>query len=422
MSSTPVPPLLAITPSYGGTLAAVRSLGAVGIPITVAGSDLLDAARWSRYATRWLRCPPLSKLDLFVEWLMAFGAREPGHVLYPSDDEMAWVIATHANELRKHFRLFEPSATAIECLLDKKALHQLCCATGVDTVPSWFPEDADEVGQLAAELPYPVLIKPRSQAFLVSKTKGMIVGGPAQLMDQHRAFLKRARFLPGAQRFGKSVPPMLQQYFDEAPNGIYTLSGFVAGDRFLARAALKILQRPRRAGIGVCFEEAPLEPEPLEAVARLCRAIGYRGVFEVEFIRDGNRRMLIDFNPRFYGQMAFDIARGMSLALFAWHAACGNDAGLRDAMTRPDGNHVKAYCDRFYFRFLLTLQRLMRSLPGEEYGRWRRWYSTHREQCVDGFLQGEDLKPGVVHAVSALTAALTHPRSFLREYVLDSYR
>ena len=50
------------------------------------------------------------------------------------------------------------------------------------------------------------------------------------------------------------------------------------------------------------------------AVARLCRGLGYFGAFEVEFLREGERRMVIDFNPRFYGQMAFDVKRGLPAA------------------------------------------------------------------------------------------------------------
>lgn len=421
-SPSRLPPFLAITPSYGGTLAAVRSLGSMGIPITVAGSDVFDAARWSRHAMRWLKCPPFSELDRFVEWLLSFGQREPGHVLYPSDDEMAWVIATRADDLRKHFRIFEPPAAVIEQLLDKKTLHELCCAMEVETVPTWFPDNAEQVRELASSLQYPVLIKPRSQVLLSSKTKGKVVGDPAQLAERHQAYLDSTRYLPWAERYDKLWAPLLQRYFAEAPNGIYTLSGFADGDRFVARAALKVLQRPRRAGIGVCFEEAPLEPKPLEAVKRLCRATGYRGVFEVEFIRDGERRLLIDFNPRFYGQMAFDIARGMPLALFAWQAACGEREALHGAMAAAEepANHVSAYCDRFYFHFLLPLRRLTGRLSRQEYAEWKRWYARHRNHCVDGFAQGGDFKPGLVHAASGLGLALLHPRSFLREYVLDS--
>jgi D-aspartate ligase len=420
-SPSRLPPFLAMAPSYGGALAAVRSLGALGIPVTVAGSDVLEAARWSRYATRWVKCPVFGKLDLLVEWLVAFGQRQPGHVIYPSDDETAWAIATHAAELRKHFRLFEPPATAVEQLLDKKALYQLCSAIDVETAPTWFPENSDQIRQLADVLPYPVLIKPRSQVLLASRTKGRVVGDRAQLVAQQETFLMERRFLPDAELNGGLLLPMLQRYFLEAPNGVYTLSGFVEGERYMARAALKVLQRPRRAGIGVCFEEVPLEQKPLEAVIRICRAIGYRGVFEVEFIRDGDRRLLIDFNPRFYGQMAFDIARGMPLALLAWQAACGDRAALEEELAAAVGrvSQGKAYCDRFYFRFLLLLQRLTGSLSSDEYAGWLRWYAAHREELVDGFMQRGDLKPGLVHAASALGSALLHPRSFLREYVLQ---
>ncbi len=386
-------------PSYGGTLAAVRSLGALGIPVTVASSDFLDAARWSRYATRWVKCPPIAKLELFVEWLIAFGKREPGHVLYPSDDETAWIISNHADELGKNFRSFEPPPGALEQLLDKKSLHALCVSLGVETVPTWFPETAAEVSQLADSLPYPVLIKPRSQLFVGSNTKGKVVSDRSLLAGEHEAFLSRRRALLGAERDnGALPPPMLQRYFPEAPNGIYTLSGFIDGGRFLARAALKVLQRPRRAGIGICFS-----------------------VFEVEFIRDGDRRLLIDFNPRFYGQMAFDIARGMPLALLAWQAACGERAALQQELDAANGrtSDVKAYCDRLFFHLVLLPKRLTGRMSSEEYAGWRRWYANYRTRCVDGFAQRGDMKPGAAYALSTLKSVLLHPRSLLREYVLE---
>ncbi len=417
-----LPPFLATMPSYGGTLAAVRSLGALGIPVTVAGSDFLDAARWSRYATRWVKCPPIAKLELFVEWLIAFGKREPGHVLYPSDDETAWIISNHADELGKNFRFFEPPPGALEQLLDKKSLYLLCVSLGVETVHTWFPETAAEVSQLADSLPYPVLIKPRSQLFVGSNTKGKVVSDRSLLPGEHEAFLSRRRALLGAERDnGALPPPMLQRYFPEAPNGIYTLSGFVDGERFLARAALKVLQRPRRAGIGICFSEAPVEPKPLGAVLRICRKVGYRGVFEVEFIRDGDRRLLIDFNPRFYGQMAFDIARGMPLALLAWQAACGERAALQQELDAANGrtSDVKAYCDRLFFHLVLLPKRLTGRMSSEEYAGWRRWYANHRTRCVDGFAQRGDMKPGVAYALCTLKSVLLSPRSLLREYVLE---
>ena len=47
------------------------------------------------------------------------------------------------------------------------------------------------------------------------------------------------------------------------------------------------MQRPRRIGVGVCFEAAEVLPRALEAVTRVARGTGYFGVFETEFILDG---------------------------------------------------------------------------------------------------------------------------------------
>src|SRR5262249_20169106 len=52
------PPCLLTMPTYGGTLAAARALGAAGVAVTVAGEGLLAPARWSRSSRRFERCPP----------------------------------------------------------------------------------------------------------------------------------------------------------------------------------------------------------------------------------------------------------------------------------------------------------------------------------------------------------------------------
>ena len=52
-----------------------------------------------------------------------------------------------------------------------------------------------------------------------------------------------------------------------------------------ARGAKKVLQRMPPVGIGVCFEAVPLDDILVEAIRRLCREVGYFGVFEIEFLR-----------------------------------------------------------------------------------------------------------------------------------------
>ena len=113
------------------------------------------------------------------------------------------------------------------------------------------------------------------------------------------------------------------------------MAGFVDdGGECVALASMKILQRPRKVGIGLCFEARAIEEPLVEKIAALCRRVGYTGVFEAEFVVAGDRRLLIDFNPRFYSQMGFEVARGLPAA--AARVARGERRGRRrsDAQSR----------------------------------------------------------------------------------------
>jgi hypothetical protein len=50
------------------------------------------------------------------------------------------------------------------------------------------------------------------------------------------------------------------------------------------RAATKVLQRPRKLGVGVCFEGVPVHQELASRLLDLFKRVRYHGVFEAEFI------------------------------------------------------------------------------------------------------------------------------------------
>jgi hypothetical protein len=108
---------------------------------------------------------------------------------------------------------------------------------------------------------------------------------------------------------------------------IYILDGFVDADGTIlaAAAAVKCMQLPRRSGPGVCFESAALDPDLLAGLQRLCRQSGFRGVFDAEFLIDGEDRLLIDFNARFNNHMAFEVERNLPLPLMSYLAAIGDE-------------------------------------------------------------------------------------------------
>lgn len=415
-------PFLLTMPAYGGTLAAARCLGRHGIPVTMAGHGALVPARWSRHVARWVRCPPVGETDRFLDWLFAFGEREPGHVLYPTSDDLAWLIADRASDLRRSYRLYAPSVATVLRLLDKRALHESCARVGVDTVPTAFPAGAEPALAAARELGFPVLLKPRTQVLSATRAKGKFVEQPGELADAYAGFLAYNRYGPGLPKLLPGADlPMLQVFRPQANDGIYSIAGFVGPgpDQVAARASRKILQRPRRLGVGVCYEEAPVDAGALDGLVRLCRAVGYVGVFEAEYVPEGGRLELIDFNPRFYGQMGFEVARDLPLGYLSWLGACGEEQALARTLSearRWSEGRGYVYCDRLVLGLTLLAQRLSGRMTATEATRWRQWQKDHRRHrlLIEAMDWPGDRLPFLVSAAFQIQFALRHPRAFMR--------
>jgi D-aspartate ligase len=422
-SSTP--PVLLTVGRFYGTLAAVRCLGRAGVPVTLADGHALAPARWSRFVTRRVRCPEPEDTEAFLAWLLEFGAASPGHVLLASSDDVAWLMAENREALARFYHLPPAPFAAVDGVLDKHALHRHCREAGVDAPETRFPRSIDEAQAAGAELGFPLILKPRTQVLLDSRSKGALVEHPSELGARLRRF--RADNHHG-ERIRKRSPdvewPMLQRYYSGARESIYGFSGYAdgAGEIVCVRAARKVFQRPRKLGIGLCFEDAAVDERRLEGLRALCRRVGYRGVFEVEYVEDGPRSLLIDFNPRFYGQMAFDVDRGVPLPLLAYADALGDRAAFAALVAQaraPRPSRPSACCHRFLFELMLRGQSLSGRLPHGEAQRWQRWWTEHRAAATDAVADAGDPLPWGVDVMSHLFLIARHPRSSFRTLFLE---
>jgi predicted ATP-grasp superfamily ATP-dependent carboligase len=422
-------PALLTDASYYGTLAAARCLGRAGIPVTVADADPLAPARWSRYVTRRERCPAIGvDPEGFVAWLVAFGAATPGHVLYPTSDAAAWVLSEHRERLARHFHMFQPPLAVLRRLLDKRELFAACAEVGIDAPVTHFPRDEAEAVALAERVGFPLLLKPTMQVLSRSQTKGMTAGGPDALVERYRAFCAGNAYHPtlSAQVAGVEQP-IMQAYHPAAARGMYSIAGFADGARgaheVTALAATKVLQRPRKLGIGLCFEEAPVRPALRDALAALCQRVGYAGVFEAEFIEEDGRFLLVDFNPRFYSQMAFEVDRGLPLPLIAYEAALGRHdalAAARHALAdAPAVRRPRVYTHRLLLGLMTSAQQLSGRMGADEAAGWRRWYRAHRGRVSDAVRDRRDRGPAVADTARTALHYGRHPRAFVRSIVLD---
>jgi len=416
-------PALLADATWYGTLAAARDLGSRGVPVTLASDARLAPARWSRFVSSIVRCPPTKDSAGFVAWLEAFGEEHPGHVLYPTSDDTAWLIATHREELAKTYRLYSPSPETFAKLLDKGQLLVEARAAGLLTPDTWLPESDAEVERLSREIEFPVFVKPRTQVMALGGRKGGRVYERGALVKACRDYAlgeeQLRRLGPHMQRAGR---PLVQALFP-ARESIYTVDGFV--DRQGAMVTLgcnKVLQRPRRVGPGIIFDHAPVPPELAEGLRRLWLNTGFHGVFDVEFVVDGDRTMLIDLNPRFYNHMALEIERGMPLPWLAYLGALGDEAALAGALRAAQAEcreDARVYVHRVPTYLMLAVQRAVGNMSRDEVRTWRRWIAERGDRISDPVSIPGDRLPALCDVIFHALAFARHPRAFLRHLAQD---
>ncbi|MGC2774791.1 MAG: ATP-grasp domain-containing protein [Bradyrhizobium sp.] len=407
------------TAAAGGTIAAVRSLGARGIDVDVVSSERLGAAAWSRYAKRTFSAPPESDSQRFLERLLVIGKSNPGRILLPTSDETAWIYAENARLLQRHFRLYHPPISSLRRILDKKLFSDAAISAGLSVLPSWDPTSLEELATLSPTLPFPILIKPRTHVHRVRNDKGVVVNSPHELIIQYRGFVDREQervtdtpLLPDARR------PLLQKFVRVSSEGVLSITGFIdrSGELFVTRAAKKVFQRSQPVGVGVCFEAEPSPKDLPELVRHLCRELGYFGLFEAEFVRFNGDWAIIDFNPRMFSQVGMDVRRGMPLPLLACLDATGDFASLArevaQAQARDDEQAV--FRDRFTLRAILLAQILTARISNQELSKWLGWMKRHAGHAVDFAADRDDLMPGIVHAMSEIYLGLRSLPRFMR--------
>lgn len=294
------PSVLLGSASAGGTIAAMRHLAGYGVGVNVIVDHSFCPAGWSRCAERRYTAPVEKDSMRYLDRLLAIGKADPGQVLLPTSDQLAWLYTSNASVLERYFHLYQPPIETIKRILDKALLEKAASNVGVAVLPSWDPQTLDELAQLAPRLPYPVLIKPRTHVHRLRNDKGVVVNSPDELAAEYPRFLARERYrFDDTARAPESVRPVIQKFVEIGREGVISISGFIgrSADVFVTRRSTKILQRSRPVGVGVCYESRPADPALSQAVHRLCRELEYFGLFEVEFILHEGAWTVIDFNP-----------------------------------------------------------------------------------------------------------------------------
>lgn len=410
---------------YNGTLAAARDLGLQGINVVLADHRTDTTTFASRHVARRLPSPDVMDSLAFMTWLLDFGRSEPGFVLYPTCDELCWLMDKYRDALAEFFHLYQPPQGKLYRVLNKKSLYQTCCDLGIDQPAMWAIQTPTPSDEELATICYPVLLKPQTQAALVVQIKGVLINTPQALRDALDPARPRFHFRPELVADDPTVEtPLIQQYFKAAASGIYSLAGFYAPetDTYLLRASLKTLQQPLRIGVGLCFESRPVHERTAGELRKLMDAVGYKGAFEVEYIHlaSEDRFLLIDFNTRFYGQMGFEVARGIPTAQLCFHAAQADWKRVKMlASNSRQWDHDVVWKCRiaWMLKFYVTTLWIGGGMSGRTRAEWNQWSATGN--TYDPIFAKDDPKPAQFFIKRALFDFIRYPRSSFKKYFLS---
>jgi predicted ATP-grasp superfamily ATP-dependent carboligase len=266
-------------------VATVRAVAAAGYRAAVTVSGGRSAAAASRFCSATVTVPRPGEAGYAAAVREELAARDYAVVLPASD---AALVA-----------LGRPGAA----LVDKSVLPARAAAAGFRMPETIEFPDAAALAGAAADLPYPVVVKPAVKASAASV---------ARRVDHAAALLAVAAQLDG--------PVVVQPFHD---GDIRAVCGVIHDGALLACVHQSYL-RIWPPDCGVACAAVTVAPDTAVESGLPALLAGHDGVFQLQLV-DG---LLIDVNPRVYGSLPLAVAAGANLPGIAAAAAQGRSGGI----------------------------------------------------------------------------------------------
>ena len=300
----------------GGDVTAVpvaRSLGRAGIPVHALGGSS-DPVRWSRHVVEFIEVGSGEDVqERYLDWLM--GPVAPSVVL-PCSDEGLELVARSRDALHERGHVaIEADDQKLLDVLDKERTHELAVEHGIPVPRTITVRDADELRQAVEQIGFPCALKPlHAHEFRrVFDGKGFVADTWGELeeffrlSEQAGVEMLVTEMVRGPDRYHSGYC-----YLDEH------------GESLLTFTKQKLRQYPITFGAGV-YHVMDWNDEVAALTLRFCRAVGLRGLINVEYKRDSRdgQLMLIEANHRFTASTALHLAAGLDVPLFVYNRLTG---------------------------------------------------------------------------------------------------
>ncbi len=299
-------------------LGVLRSLGRHQVPICLLDTDFC-IGRFSRYTTKFFRCPSVRDEVAFLAFLENLAQKEKleGWLVFPNDDETVNFLARHKARLGRIYRVITPSWDITRYAAEKKLTYQLAEKFDIAVPRTCYPENLAELAGLRID--FPAIIKPsvKEPFYSLTKKKAVRINNRREMVQEFNI----------AKAICPQVELMIQELIPGAPNNLFSIGSFFRGGEMAGKVvAQRLRQHPMDFGHATTYAVTVDIPE-LEAIARkFLRAMGYYGLSEIEFMRDerDGKFKLIEMNARPWGWHTLAINAGVDLPYLLYLDATGH--------------------------------------------------------------------------------------------------
>jgi predicted ATP-grasp superfamily ATP-dependent carboligase len=299
----------------------------------------------------------MEQADQFLPWLRQRVRSGDISRVAPTTD----LIAYYVSKLREEFppevqRTIAPLAE-IETALIKPRFCAACAKVGQAIPQTFSPEDSISAVVAARQLGYPLILKPKSHLVVGTAERGRLIHDDGELSEHFHPYAIAVGQTQLAERYPELQWPLLQKYVPSARQRVYSVTGFKDVDAGIIAATLSYKREQWPLDVGTSIVQAGYEDDGIvQAGIRTVDQLLSRGIFELELLADGRTLTAIDLNPRAYGFIGLDVARGYDYP-WLWyqstHAAVAPLTQPTRSLAALEARHAALYSLRRAVRWQL---------------------------------------------------------------------
>ncbi len=338
--------ILALDGDVNTCVVSVRALAQAGHRVIVGAPQPSSKAGWSRYCQGTFTYPaPQVDAAGFVDRVAREAAKQPGTLVLPMTEPTTVALSAARHKIfSAGGRMVLPSHECILRAHDKHQTTALARSLGIPVPNTTMLGTMAEARAAAPNLPYPVVLKPRTSEEISSDGRIPLTGYPDYARNPEE-------FLQAFASLRKQCSwVMVQDYIEGKGAGYFAL---MHHGELRAEFAHLRLREVRPTGSGSCLRVStkPI-PAMRESALQMLRALDYHGAVMIEYrLRPDNTPVFLEANPRLWNSVALAIYSGVNFPVLLAEMAERGDvaspmaeyrAGVRCRWIVGDCRHLMA--------------------------------------------------------------------------------